>query len=95
MAADRDTWRQQAQDARDEAAGAAHRLAAQDAELSTARSRLEAVQVQQKALIQALGTAPACASASTGGCPRTCGGGLNCSPAEAMLSTARSERRAS
>ena len=42
--ADRDQWRQQAKDARDEAAGAAQKIAAQDGELSTARSRLEALQ---------------------------------------------------
>ena len=47
MAADRDRWRQQATDTRDEAAIATQRLAAQEAELSTARSRLEAVQVRR------------------------------------------------
>ncbi len=44
VGADRDRWRQQSKDARDEAAGAGHKVAAQEAELSTARSRLEAMQ---------------------------------------------------
>jgi hypothetical protein len=46
-AAERDRWRQQAKDAGDEATGVGRRLAALDAELSTARSRLEAVQARR------------------------------------------------
>ena len=65
-AADRDEWRRQAKDAQDSAADAGHRLAAQDVELSTARTRLEAVQARRPWPNQPLSPIPASPRAGPG-----------------------------